>query len=362
MIKKIADAEDVKKTAVDATPLVTHLNKMKAQLEREQGASKAKTQNWVDVVESLRVADKKTSPPPKSIEAVERALNAAVHGMGDVKDVVLGMASCILREPSANVRAIGLVGVPGCGKTSVATSGLAGLGRPVRVIDLGGANKASFLKGFDFTYEGSRPGRIVDALIAAGCRDPVLVFDELDKVADDSHGQEVISVLMALIDPLQRHAFKDDYLNFELDLSRAIVVFTFNDESKVHPVLLDRMLVVRMPELTVADRMSIVSTYILPRIGMVDEGAMSVVENLAQDAKPGEGMRGIEKVLERAAMHASVRVIREKNIKIISGTDTISPPAAVPVLMIEKYDLQKAIKLERGNRGADDSCFMSMYS
>ena len=119
--------------AASSTPLVRHLNKMKAQLEREQGSSKAKTQNWVDVVESLRPAAEKTSPPPKGIEEVERALDAAVHGMRDVKDVVLGMASLLLRHTSGTVRAIGLVGAPGCGKTSVATRGLGGFGRPVQV-------------------------------------------------------------------------------------------------------------------------------------------------------------------------------------------------------------------------------------
>lgn len=341
------------------TPLVKHLNKMKVQLKQEQGTSKAKTQNWVDTVESLRVAYENTSPPPKNIEDVENALNTAVYGMYDVKDAILGMASCILLNPLAIVRAIGFVGVPGCGKTSVATRGFAGLGRPVQVIDLGGAKKSSFLKGFDFTYEGSRPGRIVDALISAGCKDPVLVFDELDKVAGDSNGHEVLHVLMALIDPLQRHAFKDDYLNFELDLSRTIVVFTFNDESKVDPVLLDRMLVVRMPELTVEDRMSIVSTHILPRIGELGEGAMSVIENLAQNANSDEGMRGIEKVIERAAMHASVRAVKAINdVNATCAANAVCAAAFPSVLLIEKDDLQKATKFERKNK----KIHLSMFS
>ena len=118
-------------------------------------------------------------------------------------------------------------------------------------------------------------------------------------------------------------------------------------------MLLDRMLVVRLPELTVADRLSIVSAHILPRIGKVHDGAMPVVVDLVCDAKPGEGMRGIEKVLERAAMHASVRLVR--------GAAVVPPavPPAVELLTIEKGDLERAIKLERG---ADDSRYMSMYA
>ena len=118
----------------------------------------------------------------------------------------------------------------------------------------------------------------------------------------------------------------------------------------MHPVLLDRMMVVKMPDLTPDDRMSIVSTHILPRLGKMDPIALSRVQEAVADTKLGEGMRGIEKMLERAALHASIRTVRKnENHK------------ATDVMMIDKNDVDMAIKQER-QQYTTRTDHMSMYS
>ena len=274
--------------------------------------------------------------------------------MTDAKAAILGIAAQALRCPTAPVRAIGLVGGPGCGKTTLAVRGLAGLGRPVRVIDLGGAKDSAILSGHDFTYSASRPGRIAEAIITTGVMDPVLVFDELDKISGDVKGKEIAHVLMALTDPLRNATFVDTYFaNVPLDLSRAMVVFTFNDEANVDAVLLDRMHVIRISEPTQAERRTVVDKHMLPRLGgsavtvALDGEASSAIDVvLSSNCRSSNSMRQIEKVLERAFMTANVR---EMSKAATSSSSTIT---------LGREDVERAAKSLMHPR---NECTNSMY-
>jgi ATP-dependent Lon protease len=253
------------------------------------------------------------------LENAAKKLDKVVHGLEDAKSAVLQIVGQVIRAPDAPVRALGLCGPPGCGKTSLAVRGIGAAlkDRPVRVIGLGGAKDSSVLLGHDFTYSGSRPGRVIDAVCSAGVSDCVLVFDELDKLSDTASGKEVASVLMSIVDPTQNKAFEDTYLiGVPIDLSRVVCVFTFNDISLVDPILLDRLHIVHVHELSVAEKKKVVQSRMLPEIAKslgVDNVTIDdeCVTLLLQNLKGGS-FRGAEKALEHAILSANVRTIREK--------------------------------------------------
>jgi hypothetical protein len=197
----------------------------------------------------------------------QRALDEAIYGQQDIKKQFLLTIAKWIANPEAKGLVIGIVGSPGCGKTLLIKEGLCkALGLPFAFIPIGGANDASFLDGHSFTYEGSMWGRISDALMAAGCMNPVLCFDELDKVADNHRGNEIFNVLTHMTDVTQNDSFCDKYFfELPLDVSRSVMVFTFNDESKIPLILKDRMTIMRAKSYSTADKLAIIDSFIIPR-------------------------------------------------------------------------------------------------
>jgi len=167
--------------------------------------------------------------------AAKRELVAHVAQWGTAGEVT----GCIL----------GLHGPPGTGKTALLRKHLASvLGLPCAFIPLGGLNDVSLLCGHNYTYEGAGPGRIAAELSRANVMNPILVFDELDKIPDGKEGGAVKSLLMQITDHSQNSVFKDRYFHgIPIDLSRVVLVFTFNDPSKIDTVLMDRLHVVEVP-------------------------------------------------------------------------------------------------------------------
>ena len=107
---------------------------------------------------------------------------------------------------------------------------------------MGGATDSSFLEGHSYTYEGSNWGKIVDILIQSKCMNPVIYFDELDKISGTPKGEEIIGILTHLTDTTQNSQFHDKYFSsLDFDLSKALFIFSYNDEDKINPILRDRM-------------------------------------------------------------------------------------------------------------------------
>ena len=151
----------------------------------------------------------------------------------------------------------GFEGPPGVGKT-LAKKGIAsclkdneGSSRPFAFIAVGGSSNASTLDGHNYTYVGSTWGRIVDILMETKCMNPIIFIDELDKVSRTEHGKEIIGILTHLIDPTQNDSFQDKYFTgIDLDLSKALFVFSYNDVDSIDRILLDRIHRVKFDHLT----------------------------------------------------------------------------------------------------------------
>ena len=141
------------------------------------------------------------------------------------------------------------------------------MNRPFAFIALGGATDSSFLEGHSYTYEGSTWGKIVQILIDCKCMNPVIYFDELDKISDTPKGEEITGILTHLTDTSQNNQFHDKYFTeIDFDLSKCLFIFSYNDESKINPILKDRMYRIHTKGYSVKQKNVISNNYLLPKI------------------------------------------------------------------------------------------------
>jgi ATP-dependent Lon protease len=156
----------------------------------------------------------------------------------------------------------------GTGKTTLIKEGLSKIiGRPFEFIALGGSTDGCTLEGHSYTYVGSTWGEIVSILQRSKCMNPVIYFDELDKISQSPKGQEIAGILTHLTDTSQNSVFHDKYFSgVPLDLSRVVFVFSYNDESLVNPILLNRMHKIETKGYTKKDKAVIATKYMLPQL------------------------------------------------------------------------------------------------
>lgn len=253
-----------------------------------------------------------------------RQLDNVVHGHKNAKQAVLERVFAWHTNPCAAQRPLAFFGSPGNGKTTLAKHGLGPLlGRPVNFVSLGGAHDCSTLVGHGYTFEASQPGRIVECLESSGCMNPVIYFDELDKVSDTPKGEEITNTLVHLTDTTQNDAFRDRFLNgLDLDLSGALLVFSFNDATKVPRVLLERMQVVQMEPFSRSAQKEVVRSFLfvkaMKRAG-VSPGSIVLSEEAEDvlldkiDAKTG--LRGALDVLDQLVTKAGIwREVQDESL------------------------------------------------
>jgi uncharacterized protein YbcI len=205
----------------------------------------------------------------KDILKTARAeLDNVIYGQQATKTHILEIIARMISNPSTTGTVFAVEGVPGCGKTTLIKEGLSKiLDLPFEFISLGGASEAAYLAGQNYTYIGSGPGKIIQALKQAKCMNPIFYFDELDKVSKTERGQEIMNLLIHLTDPAQNSHFQDQYMDgIPVDLSRAIFIFSFNNRCLVNQILLDRMEVIRFHTYTPADKSVIIEKHLIPQI------------------------------------------------------------------------------------------------
>ena len=202
------------------------------------------------------------------IENARKQLDECVYGLNDAKMQILQIVGQLISNPKSVGTAIAIHGPMGTGKTTLVKEGISKiLNRPFSFIALGGATDSSFLEGHSYTYEGSSWGHIVEILLNSKCMNPVFYFDELDKVSDTPKGEEIIGILTHLTDTTQNSQFHDKYFSgIDFDLSKALFIFSYNDESKINPILRDRMYRIQTKGFDMKGKKNIAKNYLLTKI------------------------------------------------------------------------------------------------
>lgn len=276
-----------------------------------------KIKNWVDTFMRIPFGKYNTfditidDGPEKCHEYMEKAqkrLDEAVYGLNDAKLQIMQMIGQWISNPQAVGNAIAIKGPMGTGKTTLVKEGVSAiLNRPFAFLALGGATDSSFLEGHSYTYEGSTWGKIVDILIKSKCMNPVIYFDELDKVSNTPKGDEIIGILTHLIDTTQNTQFHDKYFaDIDFDLSKALFIFSYNDESKINPILLDRMYRITTKGYDKKEKCTIANNYVTPSIAKnikMNPGDIVINEDvlhyiIQQYTNKEEGVRNLKRCIE----------------------------------------------------------------
>jgi ATP-dependent Lon protease len=286
-----------------------------------------KVKTWVDTF--MKIPFGKTKNLPLTIEdgiqrcsefmeASKTTLDTAVYGLNDAKLQIMQMVGQWISNPAAMGTAVAIQGPMGTGKTSLVKEGISKiLGRDFAFIALGGATDSSFLEGHSYTYEGSTWGKIVEIIIQCGSMNPVIYFDELDKISETAKGDEIVGILTHLTDTSQNSQFHDRYFaEIDFDLSKCLFIFSYNDESKVNPILLDRMYRINTTGYSKKDKTQIAQKYLIPKI-CAEVGFRSgdivipdaVIEHIVENYTEGEqGVRNLKRCLE--VVHRKLNLYR----------------------------------------------------
>ena len=293
------------------------------------------------------------------MESAKKTLDECVYGLDGAKMQIMQMIGQWITNPDALGTAIAIQGPPGTGKTSLVKDGISKiLGREFTFIALGGTGDASFLEGHGYTYEGSLWGRIVQILMESKCMNPVIYFDELDKVSDTPRGEEIIGILTHLTDTSQNSEFHDKYFSeIHFDLSKCLFIFSYNDESKINPILRDRMYRIMTKGYEKKEKSIIARNFLLPKIRQqvaFTEEELTIPDETLEEiigndsiTKGEQGVRNLKRCLE--IIHTKLNLFRlmkpEKNI----FSKDLDIEVKFPI-KVSYGDVKKLIEFEEPNQ------------
>ncbi|KAK4262504.1 hypothetical protein QN277_028057 [Acacia crassicarpa] len=267
------------------------------------------------------------------LRAARERLDSDHYGLMKVKQRIIEYLAVRKLKPDARGPVLCFVGPPGVGKTSLASSIAAALGRKFVRISLGGVKDEADIRGHRRTYIGSMPGRLIDGLKRVGVCNPVMLLDEVDKTGSNVRG-DPSSALLEVLDPEQNKAFNDHYLNVPFDLSKVVFVATANRAQPIPPPLLDRMEVIELPGYTPEEKLKIAMKHLIPRVldnnGLSSEFLLipeAMVKLIIQRYTREAGVRNLERSLASLARAAAVKVAeQEQAVPLNKGVQGLATP------------------------------------
>lgn len=258
-------------------------------------------------------------------------MKKAVYGHENAKHKIIQYLAQLIQNPSSKGFILGIHGPAGNGKTTLVEHGLAKiLNRPFASISLGGATDSSYLNGHGYTYEGSTWGQIIDVVMRAKVMNPIIYFDELDKVSKTTKGDEIINLLIHLTDPVQNVHFQDRYFgNINIDLSQVMFVFSYNRPENISSILLDRIFKVETRGFSTNEKICIARDYLIPSIvkdiGLKNKNSFDdeIIENLIKKYTWEGGVRGLKDLLYEIYREINLQCLRGSKKRKIYDWDTI---------------------------------------
>lgn len=273
------------------------------------------------------------------LEKAEKQLEKDHYGLKKVKERILEIISVRKLNPEIKSQIICLVGPPGVGKTSVGHSIADALGRNYVRVSLGGVRDEAEIRGHRKTYVGAMPGRIVNAIKQAKCMNPVILFDEIDKMGSDYKG-DPSSAMLEVLDPEQNSTFTDHYFEIPVDLSDVLFITTANTTDTIPAPLLDRMEVIELSSYTREEKFNIAKKHLIPKqlkkhgenrrtVRINDKAIYAIIDGYTREA----GVRGLEKKIASICRKAAKRIVggeayvpvNDANIKDFLGTRKYLP-------------------------------------
>lgn len=291
-----------------------------------------KMRNWIENLSRLPIGKYRELPvtATDSVDKISRfiddcssKLDDVVYGHKEAKGQILRLLAKWISNPTSKGLVIGIEGVHGVGKTSLVKDGICKvLNLPFGFVTLGGISDGSYMVGHSYTYEGSRWGKIADMLMQCGCMNPVFYFDELDKVSTTTYGEEVANFLIHLTDSSQNDHIQDKYFSeLSLDLSRALIIFSYNNAELINPILRDRMTIIKAKGYDTKDKCVIAKEYMLPKI--YNEYAFragdilisdEVLRHIIQVTDDEQGVRNLKRSLEEIVSQINLHKLLKRPI------------------------------------------------
>jgi ATP-dependent Lon protease len=285
---------------------------------------------------------------------VKNTLDKAVHGHDKAKKQIERIIGQWINGEQKGA-CFGFEGNPGIGKTTLA-KGLAdclkdenGVSRPFALIALGGDSNASTLVGHSYTYVGSTWSQIIQILMDKKCMNPIIVFDEVDKISKTEHGKEITGILTHLLDPTQNDCFQDKYFSgIDIDLSKVLFILSYNDVDSIDKVLLDRVHRIKFESLSIEDKVVICNNHLLPeiykKVGLEDtiEFSDETIKFIIEEYTLEPGVRKLKEKLFEIVGEINLNLLKEINNN--ANTNANNNNILLPIVISKEDIVNKYFK------------------
>jgi ATP-dependent Lon protease len=321
------------------------LNKLK--MMSPMSAEATVVRNYVDWL--VNVPWKSRSRISRDINKAEKVLDEDHYGLEKVKERILEYLAVQQRVKQLKGPILCLVGPPGVGKTSLGRSIARATNRKFVRMSLGGVRDEAEIRGHRRTYIGSLPGKIVQSMAKVGTRNPLMLLDEVDKMAMDFRGDPA-SALLEVLDPEQNHAFNDHYLEVDYDLSEVMFVTTANSLN-IPPALLDRMEVIRLSGYTEDEKVHIAQKYLIPKqikrnglkekeLAIREQAIRDIIRYYTREA----GVRNLEREIANICRKVVKKLLRSGDKE---GQVTVTPAQLEKLIGVKRYRFGRAEEQDR---------------
>jgi len=283
--------------------------------------------NYIDTV--LELPWGKYSKSKASMKKARTVLDKEHYGLKEVKERILEYIAVTLINPEIKGQIICLAGPPGVGKTSIAKSLAKAMGRTYARISLGGVHDEADIRGHRKTYVGAMPGRIINALRQAGTANPLILFDEIDKLSNDMRG-DPSSAMLEVLDSEQNNSFRDHFIEIPFDLSKAVFITTANNVSAIPAPLLDRMELIELPSYTAEEKFHIAKNHLIPK-QLKEHGLKasqlkisdSAINDITAYYTKEAGVRTLERKIASLCRKTAKKIADEECKKVIVNSDNL---------------------------------------